>query len=662
MLTVIYKRAIELYNQHYDEKGLITIVKCLIKSFHSSIRLNVVYYLPDKEKQFENLLKKMSVNYDDQSRFYYWIDEKLFFNNRYGVMGNMPMDYSFVIDNSISDIKEIVKRLGADNLQMLDMLSAIDEYIDRITSELVKHEGRYVDRIVKDFKSMKESEAQNLEDALQRILFWNSLFHQIGQKLVGLGRLDYILDRFEVSDQKEAKNIIRDFCISLHKYYDYKSQALKGDTGQIIVIGGLEEKGEYFFNNYTKIFIDVIKELRLPDPKLMLRVSQKTPKDLIDASLECVITGNGSPLYSNDDVVIPLLKEYGFDEEDVYNYAVSACWEPVIVGKTSDQNNLSTIPFADVFINTINSVNNSDISSMNDLLECYRTKLKDEIDKHINSVEKKKWECTPLVSLFFEDCRKKGKDIANGGAKYNNYGLLTDGLSNTVNSLLNIEKLVFNEQYMTLLEVDRFINSEVRENGNLKEKLKSEEEYFGQDSDKIIELTNKIFDMAKEAVSCKKNHFGGGYKVGLSSPNYLIDGTKTGMTFDGRSSTEPLGTHISCDKNLAYTELLSFASKIDYSKGGFNGNVVDLMVTPDFITRYKDKFLSLLVSAFALGVFQLQMNVVSSATLIAAKQTPEEYRNLIVRVWGFSAYYVDLPETYQDMLINRSLKNEGKVA
>ena len=118
--------------------------------------------------------------------------------------------------------------------------------------------------------------------------------------------------------------------------------------------------------------------------------------------------------------------------------------------------------------------------------------------------------------------------------------------------------------------------------------------------------------------------------------------------------------HISLDDNKDYTEIMRFASKLDYSESRFNGNVVDLMVTPNFINKNFDKFLDYLILSLDMGVFQIQLNVVDSKTLIDAKENPEKYPNLIVRVWGFSAYFKDLPESYQDVLIKRAIENESK--
>ena len=153
---------------------------------------------------------------------------------------------------------------------------------------------------------------------------------------------------------------------------------------------------------------------------------------------------------------------------------------------------------------------------------------------------------------------------------------------------------------------------------------------------------------------------GGKVKSGLSSPNYIAQGSNTDSTFDGRKDGEPLSVHISATDTVAYTELVSFASQLHYKGGASNGNVVDFFVTPDFIKSNFDKFKLFIKMSIIKGFFQMQMNVVSSETLQKAKANPDKYPNLIVRVWGFSAYFKDLPEEYQDVLLKRALLNEGK--
>ena len=151
---------------------------------------------------------------------------------------------------------------------------------------------------------------------------------------------------------------------------------------------------------------------------------------------------------------------------------------------------------------------------------------------------------------------------------------------------------------------------------------------------------------------------GGKFKFGLSSPSYIDAGEISEATPDGRKNAEPFSTHISCADGIAYTELLQFASRLDYSGAKFNGNVVDFMVTPTFLRKNIDKFVVFLKQSIKLGFFEMQMNVVDSETLIAAKKNTEAFPNLIVRVWGFSAYFKDLPDEYKDVLIKRAIQAE----
>jgi formate C-acetyltransferase len=152
---------------------------------------------------------------------------------------------------------------------------------------------------------------------------------------------------------------------------------------------------------------------------------------------------------------------------------------------------------------------------------------------------------------------------------------------------------------------------------------------------------------------------GGKFKYGLSSPFYITNARKIAATFDGRKAGDPFSVHISANAPLAVTELLSFAMQLDYSGNKCNGNVVDFFVTPTNLLEHMDKYISLIKSAFKGGVYQLQMNVVDSKTLMNAKLHPEEFPNLVVRVWGFSAYFNDLTEEYQDLLIKRALEQEA---
>jgi formate C-acetyltransferase len=263
--------------------------------------------------------------------------------------------------------------------------------------------------------------------------------------------------------------------------------------------------------------------------------------------------------------------------------------------------------------------------------------------------------------MFIDDCNEKGIDISQGGAKYNHYGITTVSLANTVNSLYNIKELVFEKKKYTLSELNALRKDNFKDSSIIEE-LKNNPIHFGKEDEDILWLSNEIINCLDDCFKDYRNKFGGRIKFGLSAPSYISAGQEISASFDGRRNGEPFSTHISSDSNEDYTELMQFASKLDYDGCKFNGNVVDFMASPNFITDNFEKFTDFLEISTRIGYFQMQMNVVDSKTLIEAKENPELHPNLIVRVWGFSAYFNDLPLEYKDVLIDRALRNEGKLA
>ena len=641
----------------------------------------------NKGTQIKNLFRKVDIHIP-KSGFIFFLDEFKNLSEEGHIIDNISIDYSRVLKTSVYEYNELyfhpksgrgfARDLSSDFIKnQLDTLDGIELLIYRIIKKLRNSNHNERAKFARYFENMIDKPAEHFEEALQRILFYNQLLWQTGHGLNGLGRLDKILEDYYFDDlnsgfitQEEVYDLIKSFLKTLHTYYWYKSAALMGDTGQVIVLGGKydDEYGEYYFyNDLTYMFIQAIKELQLPDPKVLLRVSDETPRDLIELSLETINTGIGSPLFSNDEIVIDKMIEFGYDKEDANNYVVSACWEPSAVGKGFEQNNINFISF----LKPLNEIFDGEteqfldnILSFDELFNSYKYYLKKDADELIAILDDIEWNNDPMLSLFIDDCNDRNMDISQGGAKYNHYGITTVGLANTVNSLYALKKLVFEERKYSLNELNK-----IRKNNFKKDKhqsvlndLKNVKPRFGMDDDEILDISQEIVQFLEDCFKDYTNKFGGKIKFGLSAPSYISAGEEISASFDGRKAGEPLSTHISLDTNKDFTEVLRFASKLDYGGAKFNGNVVDLMLSPNFIKNHSDKFTDFIYSSIKLGFFQMQMNVVDSKTLIEAKENPESHPNLIVRVWGFSAYFNDLPEEYQDLLISRALKNEGKIA
>ena len=647
--------------------------KNLIKTFFFTIKAIFKFYIPSKRitrgKQIQKLFKRINIEINEDEKFVYSIDEFKTLYRKGRIIDNTTIDYSKVLNTSIEKLKKEYKQLQESEYKNneIETLNAIEELINREISAIEKSKKENKEQIINYFERMKSVEVQSFEEALQRILFYHQMLWQTGHVLSGLGRLDKILNDIYIKEKEEgkinkkiAKENIKEFMKILHNKCWYKSNVLIGDTGQIIILGGKEKDGSYFFNDLTYLFIEATQELQIPEPKVLLRVTKETPRELIEKAVQCIKTGVGSPLISNDDVVIPKLKEFGYGE-DSYNYVTSACWEPLIPGKSIAPNNIDSL----VFIEPLNKMlENEELNQIKDIdifLEKYKEYLQNYIKNFIKDINEIEWELAPLVSLFVDGTKENMKDVSLGSAVYHNCGLTTVSLSNTVNSIYNIKKLVFEEKKYTLLELNRLRKENFETNENVLKELKEQENRFGVNNKEIIELTNQITEYANEVLEKEKNVWGGKIKIGFSAPTYIIKSQNCEASFDGRKKGEPFGVHISSDKeNLPYTELIEFSANLDYSGHRFNGNVVDFMISPNFMEDNFDKIVDFFITSIKIGFFQMQVNVVSSETLIKAKKNPQDYPNLIVRVWGFSAYFNELPEEYKDLLIERALKSEGK--
>lgn len=566
------------------------------------------------------ILKKATIKNQGIGDFFYSLDHSIVVEPKNTIIHNMPVDYDYVTNLELGD--SVIE-------------NSIKAYVKRINDPRVTLEKPH-----------------DLKSALQSILLWNSLLWQTGHNLVGLGRLDKVLAKYPIPE--DAEELICDFLKTLHCEYTFKSGVLKGDTGQIILLGGLDENGEYFCNEYTKLFIKCIEKIHLPDPKLLLRCSKNMPKELMELSMECNATGIGSPLFSNDDIVIPKLIDFGYEAKDAYNYGVSACWEPLSIGNSLEQNNLANVEYGSCMHQVLVDEKLSDCSTFDDVLNVFYKKLEGNSIQIKTGLDRIVWEDDPLLSLMMG----LKSDIAQGGAKYNDYGILSVGMSAAVNSLLNIKKFVFEEHKYTLKDVQKIVLDNYQDSAGDFSLFSENANGYGTESDEAISLTNKIISKTETFFKDYRNKFGGKVKFGLSSPGYLMIGQNCGATLDGRKAGEAFQTHISRDKGEPLTEIMNFESKLKFTGTSANANVLDVMVPSSLLKDNVDKFATYMMAGIKSGIFQLQMNVLSYAQLVDAKAHPEKYPNLIVRVWGFSAYFNDLPEEYKDHLINRAKQME----
>lgn len=591
--------------------------------------------------------------------YVYSLDYKVVRCQRKGLMpiASVTVDYAKLLVGSLASKEKKLDSIKNEEFKhsLHLCLEGVRTIIDNVRNITLANDDVRSGLLRTYFDRMLDKSCESFDEAIQRILFYNGLFWQNKHKQNGIGRLDLILYPYYKADLEKgvitkdtAKQMLHNMCLVLGKDMAFKSASLLGDTGQVIILGGIDEQGQNVENEITHMLLEIFTENPKPDPKLILRVNSHTSDELWRKAIKCILRGSGSPLLMNEDVIMPLMKSFGYAAEDVYNFGTSACWEPLIIGKSLDQNNcIKNITILDALETTLSNYSNDDYQSLLDNLGLEIAKRIAEHDLHVE------FDRAPILSLFFDDCIKKEKDFSEGGAKYNYHGLLVVGLPNLINSLLNIKEYVFNQHLCTLVDCQNCIEGNFVGHEDLRLLFQQNPLKFGLAKQEIVDLTNHVMDTISSAV-VKRNMFGEKIKVGFSSPSYISLAKDYPASLDGRHKGDPFAVHISpISSNIDISEILDFASSLKYEGNRINGNVVDFII-PASYAKMPDKLVVILKHACEKGIFELQLNVLDKKTLIDAKAHPEKYPNLIVRVWGFSAYFNDLPEEYKDNLIQRA--------
>lgn len=601
-----------------------------------------------------------------EGRFVYFIDSDYVMDTTKGYRyENLTPAVYKVLHTGLRGLKypkkEVTNHFCQSYNAVLDQLIML---ADRIIAEL-NARGPGMQQKKLWFERLKNAPAETFAEAIQRMLFINQIFWQTDHRLTGLGAWDSYLAEFYEKElaagtlgREEALEILKDLYRTLHENYDYKSNMLKGDTGQIFILGRSDEEGNYICNDLTYLFIEAMREVQQSEPKCLLRVNKNTPRDLVETALRSIATGIGAPLLANDDVIIPELIHFGAEPQDACAYGTSACWEPLISGKSSSLNNMTVLNYMKALDNLLKRERLEKIETFEELVEKYLIYLRRNLRAVKRVLSCHRFQYNPLLSVFTEGCYEKKMDVSQGGARYHHVGITSVAMGNLVDALLNIRELVFEKQQYSLYDVKKILIQNFEGNESLREELKAKASGYGKDEEEILCLVNRITNCVSEDIEGFRSYLGGKMKVGLSGAAYMDAARNFGASFDGRKAGEPFTVHISNEDNDGFTEIISFASQLEYNEGRFNGNVVDFMVSPDFIHNNWDKFVDFLMGCIRKGFFEMQMNVVSSKMLLEARKHPEKFPNLIVRVWGFSAYFKDLPEEYKDVLIERALKNE----
>ena len=503
------------------------------------------------------------------------------------------------------------------------------------------------------------------------------------------GRLDQHLYPFYKRDiesglltEESAKELLQSFWVKFNNQpAPPKIGVTAAESGTytdfcLINVGGVSPEGNDATNDLTYIILDVIEEMRLLQPSSMVQVSKKNPDRLLKRAMKIIKTGFGQPSIFNTDAIIQEMLRHGKSIVDARSGGASGCVETGAFGKEAyiltGYFNLPKV--LEITLHNgfdpqtgnkigIETGEPTSYKTFDELINAYEKQLNHFVDIKIKGniiIERiyADYMPAPFMSILIDDCIKNGKDYNAGGARYNTSYVQGVGLGTITDSLASIKFNVFDKQKISMTELLKSLMNNFEDNKELHDILLFETPKYGNDDDYADDITKEIFEIYFKAIDGRPNTKGGYFRINLlPTTSHVYFGSVTGATPDGRLAFEPLSEGISPVQGADIhgpTSVLKSASKIDHLRTG--GTLLNQKFTPQLLETEDsiEKAVQLIRTYFKLDGHHIQFNVVTADTLREAQKHPEKYRDLIVRVAGYSDYFVDLSESLQNEIIRRT--------
>ncbi|MFX0172313.1 MAG: trans-4-hydroxy-L-proline dehydratase [Candidatus Hodarchaeota archaeon] len=482
--------------------------------------------------------------------------------------------------------------------------------------------------------------------------------------------------------EETAKELLQTFWV---KFNNQPAPPKVGVTAQesatytdfsLINIGGVKEDGSDASNELSYLILDIVEEMRLTQPSSMVQLSKKNPNRLIKRALEIIKTGYGQPSIFNTEAIIQELLQQGKSIIDARKGGASGCVE---TGAFGVESYILTGYFNLVKILEITLNNGIDprtgkfiglktgdpikFPNFDDLYTNYEKQLNYFIDIKIkgnNIIEHiySKYMPCPFLSLLIDDCISNGKDYNAGGARYNTSYIQGVGMGSIADCLASIKYNVYENGILSFSELLQALSSNFKGYEHLHEKFILDTPKYGNDDDYVDNLAIRVFESYYNAVNGRPNTKGGHHRINLLPTTvHIYFGSLIGAMPDGKKKSEPLSEGISPVQGAdtyGPTAVIKSVSKIDHLRTG--GTLLNQKFTPQILSSEEgiDKLVHLIRSYFRLDGHHIQFNVVDVDTLRKAQRNPENYRDLIVRVAGYSDYFVDLTPELQEEIIKRT--------
>jgi formate C-acetyltransferase len=611
------------------------------------------------------------------------------------------------------EIKEAIKKLNPSDPEYYDKmeeLKAMDIAADAILiyAKRYSEKLREMSRVEVDPK--RRDELKRMADICDWVpahaprTFWEALQHywfiHVGVVYesnpwdsFSPGRIDQNLYPFYRRDieegrltREEAKELLQAFWI---KFNNQPAVPKVGVTAEEsctyndfskLNLGGLKEDGSDGVNELSYLILEVLDEMRTLQPNTAVLVSNKTPDRFLIDALKVVAPGFGEPPFFNFDGVLVKMLRQGKTIEDARASGVSGCIESGSFGKEAyiltGYFNLPKI--LEITLNNgvdprtgwrigLETGDPRGFDSFNELWEAFIKQIKHFMDikmmgNDIVEALYAKYMPVPFLSLWIEECVKRGKDYNAGGAKYNTQYIQIVGLGTVADSLAAIKHHVFDRKTLTMSELLEAVKADFEGYEVLREILRNPDKTpkYGNDDDYVDIIAKKIVDTIVEIVesyppsplrkACRRVYF-------LPTTVHVYFGRVTGATPDGRKAGFPVSEGVSPVQGMdrrGIAAVFRSVSKCDWDKTG--GALLNQKLTPDLFNDEESirKLAYLIRAFFRMGGHHVQFNVVSAELLREAQRRPQDFQDLMVRVAGYSDYFVNLPKGLQDEIIART--------
>ncbi|HON62599.1 MAG TPA: pyruvate formate lyase family protein [Deltaproteobacteria bacterium] len=580
----------------------------------------------------------------------------------------------------------------ARNLSAQAAAEAREEADERRKAEL--------ERLAEICARVPENPCTTLDEALNAIwIHWVGVHMENTNAGFSLGRMDQWLQPYFVSDlkkirgRKKREEYIRRAIELVGCFYmrctdhlplipDIGNYLFGGSSSdQAITLGGVTPEGEDAVNDMTYIFLKVTEMLGIRDPNVNARFHRgKNSETYLRRLCEVNINTTSTPSIHNDEVVMASLEEFAYPQEHLRDWAATGCVEPTLSGRHIGHTNcmmfnmVAALEMAmyngrhplmrwDVGPKTGN-VDNGSFPTFDDFFQAFCTQLDFLMD---NSCEYNRLlgeahsvlRPTPFISGLVEGCIANGRDATKGGALYNSSGTACIGLADITDSLMAVKKLVYDEKKVTLKEIREAMETNFENNGYLHSLVRNKVPLFGSGSPEAVEMANRVTRFIHDRFGAHTNFRGGRYTAGFwSMSNHVAFGTLTGALPSGRLAGKPFTPGLTPEAHASRNLLDNIRDVSRLEPKSMNNNIAfNVKVVPSPKESHQvavDHVYSYVKTYCDLGGMQMQFNVVSSSTLRDAMAHPENYRDLMVRISGYNAYFVTLNRDMQMELIERA--------